>query len=268
MNTIGAPRLRELQRWMAARIACPDSPEPASHDDVLALPASCNAAERLNVYVNGYPARLREAFTETFPAVAHVIGQAAFATLARDYVQAHPPLSYNLNDAGDLLPEFVKQHPLTKRFPFLPDLALLEWRAAKALHARDLPAFDPAASCTSWTLEDWEEAVLSFQPSVALIESQWPVREIWEVREKPIEEIDIDLNDRPDHVLVWRHGLEVHCESLDRPEAAALRALLDGRTLGETVNRLATDGLGPDQVFVWSNRWVGLGIIAGCAKRA
>ena len=250
---------------MAGLIVAPErlSSESNTLAASVAVPYGCDAVTRLRVYANGYPARLEEALLETFPAVQHVVGAGAFAALVRRFANAVPLRSYSLSDAGEQLPDFLRSDPLTSSLPFLPDLARLEWHVARAFHATDGAAFDPS-SVAHWSLEDWERAVLRFQPSVALVESEWPVREIWECSETPIEEIDVDLHDRRDQVLVRRAGFAVTCESLDPAEEHALRLLLDGQTLGNAVAAMTDRGDDPASVSTWFARWVSLQMIAGC----
>jgi hypothetical protein len=239
------------------------TPEEGDCAALIAVPERGTVVERLGVYAGGYPARVQEALAESFPAVAHVVGEGAFADLVHRYVEARPLRSYNLNDAGADLSGFLRADPLSARLPFLPDLARLEWHVARAFHAHEQVTFDPTA-VTSWSMDDWEGAQLRFQPWVALVTSEWPIREIWESRETPIEEIDIDLNHRPDRVLVRRSGYSALCESLDDAEAELLGALLEGHTLGSAVATLTARGGDPASVSAWFARWMTLRMIADC----
>jgi len=99
---------------------------------------------------------------------------------------------------------------------------------------------------------------------VALVSSAWPVREIWDCRETPVEDIDVDLRDRPDRVVVYRVGHAVYCESVDASEAQALALLLDGELLGEVNQVLASAGSDPTTISTWFARWMQLGLIVGC----
>ncbi len=227
------------------------------------LPEHAGPAERLQVYAAGYPARITEALAETFPAVAHVVGDGAFAALARRFAEATPLGSYSLSDAGADLPRFLPTDQLTECLPFLPDLARLEWHVARAFHALDEAPLDPSVLAT-WTMEEWGRAVLHFQPWLSLVTSDWPIREIWECRETPVAEIDIDLGDRVDRVLVRRTGFGVTCESLSETEAGALASLIAGQTLGEVVASLAARGDDPAAVSAWFGRWMTLRLVTGC----
>jgi Putative DNA-binding domain len=263
--TLRPPSLRETQQWMAAHILRPERSDTDELARVLVQPPRGHCGERLGVYVSGYPARVQEAVEESFPAVAHIIGHRATHGLIGRYLTVVTRHTYNLNDVGAKLPSFLRSDPLTDRFPFLPDLAVLEWAVARAFHAYDQPPLDPAP-LAAWTEAQWQLAVLQFHPSVALVSASWPIRELWEARETSIEEIDIDMRDRPDHVLVRRAGCAVHCESLSDDEAAVLAALVAGCTLGQVSEALMTRGGNPAAVATWFARWMHQRLLIGCSS--
>jgi len=260
------PTLRELQQWMSTLIVggqqSADAHATGKLEALILAPRSGSSGERLHVYVAGYPARALEALAETFPAVAHVVGEGAFRALVQRYVDAIPLRSYNLNDAGAALPQFLADDVLTTTLPFLPDLAQLEWQVAQAFHADDEPALEPA-TLADWTPAQWEHAVLRFQPWVGLVVSKWPIREIWQCRTMAVEDIDVDLRNRPDRVLVRRAKHAVECESIDPAEAAALAALIEGHALGKVLASLVAED-DPNSVFRWFARWTALRMITGC----
>ncbi len=251
---------------MASLILDPERIDAVTADAPVAAPHRGTIAERLRVYSEGYPARVHEALADTFPAVAHVIGPRSLADLTRRYVRAVALRSCNLNDAGSALSDFLQRDVARARFPFLPDLARLEWRVAQAFHAHEQPPLDPRP-LAAWSLADWEGAVLQFQPAVALVCSDWPIREIWAARDTPVEQIDIDLRDRRERILVRRSGFEVVCESLPADEATALAALLARHSLGEAMHLVTADGCDPAAVSIWFTRWMVLGLIIDCSAR-
>jgi len=56
-----SPTLRETPQWMASLILHPGQLEGTTLEQVVAAPARGDRRERLDVYVNGYPARVQEA---------------------------------------------------------------------------------------------------------------------------------------------------------------------------------------------------------------
>src|SRR5262249_36918115 len=161
----------------------------------------------------GYPARVAAALVDTYPAVAHLVGESAFHRLAHRYALAVARQSYNLNDVGAELPAYLRDDPLTEQLPFLPDLAAVESRIASAFHALERPPLAPERMA-GWTLEEFASVRLAFQPSLAIVRSPWPVVVLWEAREIPRDEIDIDVRDRPEIALVHRRGFEGVCTAI------------------------------------------------------
>jgi hypothetical protein len=249
---------------MAARILAPASADLIDSggrlDAWLHVPEPARAAERLGVYRGGYPARIYDSLAETYPALAHLIGKPAFDALAHRYAVSVPLTSYNLNDAGAQMAAYLQRDALTANLGFLPDLAELEWRVARAFHATERPPLDPRA--LRWTVEQWANAALHLQASVAVVSSAWPLLDLWTARDMPRDEIDIELQGRPDHIVIRRAGLIVRCESVGADEALALQLLLNGRCLGETTERFAADGVDPGVVLAWFSRWTSAGMIA------
>jgi len=187
---------------------------------------------------------VEEALAETFPAVAHIAGPRAFSELARRYAPHIPVRSPNLNEIGSRLPRFLRRDALSHRFPFLSDLATLEWCVWRAFHAPRKKPLDPRVLAR---LEpaDHQRAALLFQPSVALVRSAWPIRDLWQARHTPVEEIDIEIRGRPDRVWVYRWDFDVVCESVPEDEAVLLESLLARMPLGRALEAAGQCGLDP-----------------------
>ncbi len=264
------PALRELQRSMAEAILRGNLVgESGLHAPqilrLLRLPDGADAAIRLAIHIDGYPARVREALLESFPAVHHVVGERAFTGIAYRFLPELPENEYNLNRIGRALADFLRRDSLTERLPFLPDLATLEWRLVEAFHAPSVEPFEPTR-CAKWSEADWRRARLQFQPAVSVTRSKWPILEIWRARTLPLQEIKIDLVGRSDRVLVYRRGLAVECESLGTAEADLLCALLNGLTLGEALEAFEPADLERAAISGWFSRWVSLGLVTGAVR--
>lgn len=259
------PELCALQRQLAAEILAAVAPAASGLREHLRLPEGVDVETRLAVYRNGYPARLLDAMRDVFPAIANICGAPSFADLAGRYLQSRDLSRTALNEIGNEFPDYVAGDPLRDKLPFLPDLANLEWKVLRSFHACDRPPVD-AARFAAWDLDDWDRAVLSFQPSVAVVRSSWPLCDLWTSRDTPRDEIDIDLIGRPQIVLVHRHGDDVDCTVLEPPAALLLGTLLDGATLGQAMEALATcaDGVDPAAIFAG---WLGDGLIASVDVR-
>jgi len=252
--------LADLQRALAARIV---ADEGADLDALIGVPPEADPAARLAVYVRGYPARIREALRETFPAVAHILGDGSFAALADRYARAVPADLRNLNLVGAALPAHLESDPASDELPFLPALAELEWAVDRCFHSDLLVAFEPSA-CSGWSLDDWGRAKIGFQPGLALVCAPWPLRELRETCQHERSEIDLDLDGRHDRVLIYRRGFEVVVESIGADEAKAIDLLQNLELLGEATVKLAESGAEPGSVVGFFGRWVSLGLVVSC----
>jgi hypothetical protein len=266
--------LRRTQQGLASVVLQPEKlDDPAFWSEIRSViavagadyDARVRAIERLRAYTSGLPARMFEALSQDHPALEHVIGSNAFRGLVHRYLPHVPTGIYNLNDVGSSFPEFLSGDDLVRAYPFAADLARLERAVRLAFHAREGTPLD-AATLAGWTLQDWSVAVLDFQPSVAVVTSTWPIRDIWLARYTPIEEIDITLEGRPDRVLVHRSGYDVVCESVGEDEAWALEELLARRSLGDVAEGLVARRGDPDDVGSCFARWQARGMVTGCRR--
>jgi len=252
------PTLHELQRALTQHIVAGDGPPL---DAWIRVPDGADPAARIAVYTEGYPARVTEALSETFPALANILGDGSLAGLSERYRAALRDEPVNLNDVGADLPHFLRGDRLADRLPFLSELAELEWRVTRCFHADVTSRFDPL-DCADWPLDDWKRAQIRFQPGLALLRSDWPLRVLHATRDQDQSEIDVDLEQGGECVLIFRSGLEVVVEAVESREAAAIEAFLADSTLAEVSERLAHDAARDDEVVGLFQRWVAAGLVA------
>ncbi len=248
--------LPEIQKRMRLRIL---SHRGDGSTDLLNTQGGASGQERMAVYAEAYVARMMEALAETYETVRHLLGQEAFVELTENYMHVYPSHSYNLNDVGMAMPEFLAGTRFAEKLPFLMDVAKLERQVANTFHAFEAAAFDPS-KLAGYSEEDWERLRVSFQPSLAVISSKWPILDIWKARTTPLEKIQIDLIDRPQDVLVSRRGLEVVCESLQPLQAELLLSLKRGEALGEVCARLS-ETAEEAPMGEWFSSWAARGLI-------
>ncbi len=236
------------------------------------------AEERLSTYANGYVARTEEALSEIYETVRQTLGQEKFSELCHAYAGRYPSLDYNLCFAGRELPELIGELPLSKKFPFIQDLARLERQVWTAFNAFDHEPMTPE-SVAQWPLEDWERAKIIFQPSVSLLAAEWPVLDLWLKRRKSQERQGFKVSRKLERILVGRRKDQVRCEVLDENQYQLIHGLLEGKTLGEACERLAEHvdetclaaclPAGRDRqdslpIASWFSSWVKDGLIGSC----
>jgi len=256
-----ASRLHEIQRRLAGLILAPASVDHEAAADFVRRPPRGTKADRLGAYANGYPARLREALEEAYPALRHLLGADTFGEVTRRYRRVVPAGGWDLAGVGRDLPAFLEDDEAARDLPFAADLAHLEWAVQRAFHAHLSPSLPADAFAALATSPAWERTRLRWQAGVAVVESAWPIRALWDARKTPRESIDLELRDRPEAVCVYRVGLRVACEVIDPRHAAVLRRLLDGDALGTALSDL-TDEDAP-LLTTWTAAWMRHGLIVG-----
>jgi len=173
------PDLRALERWMQSVVVHPGTVDeairsrgaarhvPSAEAERAILPSTSMAPlERLAVYQEMYPLRMREALAADYPGLSAFLGPHAFGHLAADYVARHPSRSYTLNRLGDHVPAFLRTWPHPKR-AFLRDLARLELAITEAF---DAPEERPAPPGGPLHVDaDWESRRFEVAPTLRLL---------------------------------------------------------------------------------------------------
>lgn len=123
--------LATRQRWLHHAITGVRAPaHPGALLGGTAVPPEIGIA----VYRHAYRARLREALTDDFTAVAQVVGEDAFTRLVDTFIRVHPPQDATLNAYGRFFPPWLARARIARRTA-LAELARLEWALVEALHA-------------------------------------------------------------------------------------------------------------------------------------
>jgi len=208
-----------MQADLAQAILDPEASCPAIADDT---------GGRLNVYRNNYLITLRNALRTTFPAIERLVGEEFFAALARAFAERHPPRSAIMARYGDALPAFLDQFAPLSEFPYLADVARVEYSRVQAYHAADGAGFELRDAAAATTALDRPSAL---HPSVSIIESAFPVHAIWLAQ---FDDDDLAQTQwLTETVLVWRHGATeiVEVRPIDDRELALLSHAADGGCL-------------------------------------
>jgi hypothetical protein len=229
--------LRELQARFAAALAPTAAPDPA----LLALVRTGGAltpADRVEIYADMYRARLVDVLREDFPCTHVLLGDSAFVALAERYLLRHPSTHPSVRYVGARFADFVTGQAAGP--PWLADLARLEWARvevfdapdAEPLRLADLQAIPPA---------DWPALRLRLVPACRVVESRWPIHEIWTAG-APDSDQEIPDAPRTSVVRVWREGFSVSHAAMGDAECRAFAHLQHGEPFASLCAALEGDG--------------------------
>lgn len=234
------PSLHELQAAFAAAIVEGEAPALAPWIATRGI----DPAARLRIYRHANLAIHVEALATGFPAVQRLLGEEAFDGLATRHAAWHSSTSGNLQRYGDDFARFLAAQPETAAYPWLSEVARLEWlRQESALAAADRTA---DAGTLIDALSTITDPALRLQPHLRVCSSPAPVLDLWRLalgREPAVQPTA-----RAQHVLLWRAGDQLSMCEVSAAQAAFTRALAAGQSLAAAwqAARLATPEAGPD----------------------
>ena len=220
--------LRELQRSFAAALREPGAP------------CGVTPAGRLDIYRNNVRHNFRGALEMMFPVLRRRVGDDYFAQLAHHYQVAFPSRSGDLHWVGRDFPTFLARHLAGGDYAWLADLARLEWaRQSAAVEA--LVAAVGADALAAFAPAQLEHLRFTFQPSLRLIESPYPVFSVWLANQAvTASPVDQSAGGECGMTLARADGVEVARLAPDL--FSYLSALAAGATLGEAMVRAGLDG--------------------------
>lgn len=209
---------------------------------------------RFEVYRASFEANLGHALRDTYPVVNRLVGADYFSQVARAYVRTHPSRCGDIQAFGAEFESFLAAQDSAEGFPYLPDVARLEWLAHRAFHAADV---EPLTLAALAGLPPESYGGLSLLPCVGLMLSEFPVHRIWQVnQENWAGDAVVHLEEGGARLAVTREGLDIVLLPLEAEAyalasalsergslVAASEAMADADSLGRSLHALISTGL-------------------------
>lgn len=186
---------------------------------------------RLGVYRNNTVNSLTNVLKAAYPVLERIVGERFFRGLALAFIEAHPPQQPTLFRYGGDLATFLESFPPAQQVPYLADVARLEWARIESYFAADRGPLDPHA-LAAIDPEELGDVRFTMHPSIRLVESSYPVFEVWSVNQgdqKTIPKIDFE---RGEHGFVLRRDNIVSQRILNASDYKWLWAIARGVPLG------------------------------------
>jgi hypothetical protein len=218
------------------------------------------ADARLAIYHRAYRIRLKQALCENYDKTWTFLGDDMFAELAESYIAAHPSRHPNLRWFGG----GFAAHASTELadYPFIAELAALEWALGLAFDAPDVVPLN-AADMSVIPPEEWGDVRFGLHPSVRILDMRWNAVALWQALGKEEEPPEVEESPAVMHWLVWRGGDQPHFRSLPAAEARALRHVAEGATFGEVCD-VAVETAGEEGMLAlagYLQHWLAQGIL-------
>jgi hypothetical protein len=264
--------LQSLQRLLYKAITAPEPAGTPAHalgrglaasrlEAIIAGDERLSAAERLAIYANAYFYRLLECLRDDFPATATIAGAERFLELIRDYLAAYPPSHHSVTYAGRFLADFLCNYHGVQQYPFIADVARLEWTLIEAFQARDAVALK-AEVLRAIAPERWPELRFKTPPALSVIDCRWRVTELLRAVQEGNEWRPPEATSQ--NVVVWRQDATVYYREITRRERDAFSLLAQGSSFAVLCERIAgtrADSKAVQEINRMIERWLADGCL-------
>ena len=213
----------------------------------MVMHAAEEADRRLAVYRNNVAHSLIEALASRFPVIRRLVGGDFFGALAKCYIAADGPRSPVLAEWGESFAAFLSAFPPLASYPYMADVARIEFARGRAFHAADAQPIDPV-----WfAAQDPWSARLGLHPSLHVLRLEHPAVSIWQ-RNQPGGE-QVTLASGGEIALILRdRSFDVPVRAISQGDAALIEALREGASLGSAAGRArsAEPGHVPQDILI------------------
>ena len=213
-----------------------------------------SAESALQVYQEGYSARLASLLGETYEAVWRVLGDEEFFKTCLSYVACENSRSYNLSDYGENFPEYLRLN--CREFPWISDLAAFEWNFKNVFHEESILPAD----LTGTDFSAPEKLHFEIGKDVRIIKSSHAVFDIWNHRSEEKYNLPDDnkINQEENGFLYKKDG-QIYFEKMPLHELEVLEDLMRGKSLSVSLD--GKDALDEESVMKLFSTIVSSGII-------
>ncbi|MDH3978912.1 MAG: DNA-binding domain-containing protein [Gammaproteobacteria bacterium] len=189
------------------------------------------AKECLAVYRNNITSTRVRALQAIYPVCETILGSDCFRVLAREFAWQAADACADLNVYGGQLAEYLgaQQRSNFSLLPYLKELARLEWNWHTAYYAADTAPF--AYQSFSSAAAHPERLRFTLADGLALLETKYPVREIWQrhrARENPDS---IPALEACEYLCIHRPDYGPQVTSLGKTTYVLLTRIQKGSTL-------------------------------------
>ena len=219
-----------------------NDPEQQSPQTVVGRSAN-GTSRRFNIYRNNRAGSLIAALQDTYPVLNRLLGNDFFHAAARQFIDQHPPSGPILSEYGDGFGHFIQQFPNTANYPYLEDIAQLEWERLRSYHAadeltlgaEDLQSIEPAQLLASQ---------LTPHSAVAVIKSKWAIGSLWaNSQTDTMKQLDLS---QAEIVLISRPQWNVQLKLLSTESAMFMQLLTNGLSIEEAATQCLSKHVGFD----------------------
>ncbi len=191
----------------------------------------------LSIYQQNLQMTAARSLSISYPVLQQMVGEQAIFILAQRLLAWEKPVTGDWADWGSQLGQVIENSELAIEHPYLADIARLEW----ALHLsgrRALTTFD-RTRLPLLTEVDPEHLTIKLQPSLAVLESPFPVQPMWQLHRDShgqhdlSEGLEIIMQHREHthYAVVYQHQNKPKADPIDAQQYSWLLGVQQGMHL-------------------------------------
>jgi Putative DNA-binding domain len=239
MSVASSPDLKSLQNLF--RDALYDEAAATQFATHLENQGELDSTARIDTYRQSIQATFINCLKDTYPICEKIVGEQFFVAMAEAYIKQYPSHSENLNDYGDLFPDFIRNFKPAESLAYLGDVARLEWARQSAYYAEDAD-FGDFGALAQLTDQQQSKVRLIASQSASLIESDYPLLAIWNFAQEETQDETVNLQQGGVKLIVFRDDLHVRQEVLSEAQFLFLKLCRDGLVLEAIFEKLMGQG--------------------------
>ena len=190
----------------------------------------------MGIYQNSALANITHSLILTYPVIEKLVGEEFFSAMCREFIYITWPKSGNMDDYGAEFPDFLAEFKHAKHLLYLKGVARLEWAFHQSSLADD-------TLITDWSTLAQASDILQLHfvvtPSLALINSTFPIDKIWHLNQDdtpPETEVYFaDEQDNDTFIVLFRQQLKTVVLPITVGEFALLNAFKNGETFEKAI---------------------------------
>jgi len=193
----------------------------------------------ISVYRNGYLKTCTDALAGSYPVVRAIVGDDYFRTLARGYVDRHPPTRGTLVGYGEHLADFIRQLEQEHGLDYLADAAAIDAAWLESYFAEEGRPLAPAdIQHMGFRGIDVTAMRVKLTPHVRLVPVENRIADTWAMLRDHGELTEtVALSKQAQVVMLWRLNGHIHIKALDDTESVFINTLAHVATLGDAATR-------------------------------
>jgi hypothetical protein len=185
---------------------------PSLSTDVL---SDVQHENRLRMYRANVIVAVTTALESAYPIVKMMVGDEFFYALCRQFWQQYPSRSGDLAEYSPDFPTFLATFPPVAEWPWLVDMARLEWQIHRQYYSVDVSVDAPQllqafAQQFDALMSDVEQAkdgysvAWQWHPALIELDSPYAVGDMWHAHQMPEPDLSNCNIAQPQKVWVWR----------------------------------------------------------------